>query len=130
MSISLALLALILLGGVLYTATHYALFTAQTGLMVSLELLGALPGAAVCGWIGWRIWRRHAPLWQGLAVWSVYTLIAAVRLTLFARADYDRQRLPLVWAAAAALLLCTLALSIRDRRTRSVKENINHGFEP
>lgn len=129
-SISLFLTAFILVGGVPYTATHYALFTTQTGLSVPLEMLVAVLGAAVCAWIGWRIWRRRAPLRHALNVWAVIALALAVRLTLFARADYDRQRLPALWIAVTALLLVTFALSLRDRRARWVKENISHGLEP
>jgi hypothetical protein len=70
-----------------------------------------------------------------LLLLSLFVLYNAARLAIFARADYDRQRLPFVAAVAilAAVVggLACLALVIeRKQRLFTGKENSNDDIKP
>lgn len=130
-SLFLFLLASILLGGVAYTANYYTLFTTQTELLLLIDAVAAVTGAVICGAMGVQVWRRGVVWWRVMALISAVTVYTTVRLTIFARADYDRQRLPFLWSVAAAFTLVTIVLFVQKQRKRlRTKESTKHGLKP
>lgn len=79
----------------------------QVSLLPPLEVAAGVFWAVVFAAIAWRLWQRKpgAPRFLGWALmaWIGYSVF---RLSVFARADYDRQRLPFLWVAG--LIGCVL----------------------
>ena len=90
---------------------------AQLSLMLPLERALTLAWALIFAWLAVTLWRgaQTRRLWQALAF---YAVISVMRLLLFARADYDRGRLPFL---LFALLLAAFVLL--RRRTRNRRES-------
>jgi hypothetical protein len=62
------------------------------------------------------IWGRRGALIRALWLLTGFMIYNAARLTLFARADYDRARLPFLVAAAIVAGLVVLGLTLWLRR--------------
>ena len=73
-------------------------------LSLPLELALALAWALIFAWLAVNLWRgaQTCRLWQALAL---YAVVSALRLLLFARADYDRgpAALPVAHPAAGCV---------------------------
>lgn len=95
----------------------------QLSLILPLELALTLAWALIFAWLAVNLWRGLPArrLWQAL---TVYAAIGVLRLLLFARADYDQGRTPVL---LFALLLAALVL-VRYR-TQS-RGNRGHDFQP
>jgi FtsH-binding integral membrane protein len=62
------------------------------------------------------LWRRgQTALKRALWLLVVFMIYSAVRLAIFAQADYDRQRLPFVLGLAALLLTAVALNPVRQR---------------
>lgn len=94
---------------------------AQISLNVPLEILFSLIWMLAFGWVVWGLIRRKSGTRvRGLVLFTIFMLYNAARLTLYVRADYDRGRLPFVYAiAGGAALICVfmIVLSTRNRKT-------------
>lgn len=72
--------------------------------------------AVLFGVMGVRLWRRTVTLWQGTVLLCVFSIYIALHTTLFARADYERQRVAVLWAIAISLGALTLMMRHQQRR--------------
>ncbi len=96
---------------------------ADVSLLPPLELIAAL----VWG-IGFTalIWQTaHGRWWRinrlALAAFIVYSV---VRLTIFSRADYDRNRLPFLWVVMGIVLIAAVVYWMRLRRMQSTEKKL------
>ncbi len=80
------------------------------------EAVVAVVWAVLFGVMGVRLWCRTVTLWQGTVLLSVFSIYIALHTTLFARAEYDRQRVVWVWAVAATWITLTVAMRHQQRR--------------
>jgi len=87
---------------------------ARLNLVLPLERALTLAWALIFAWLAVTLWRGAQPLrlWRLLVF---YAAVSCLRLLLFARADYDRGRLPLL---LCALLLAFALLHSRTRNDR------------
>jgi hypothetical protein len=88
----------------------------QVSLLPALEFIAAALWALLFALVALRLWRRLPGArrlfgWAGIG-WIVYSV---ARLALFARADYDRQRLPFLILAAIVACALTAWFTLRDR---------------
>ena len=114
----LALLMLLVQFGALYNLTAIPPeIAAQLSLILPLELALTLAWALIFAWLAVTLWRgaQTRRLWQALAL---YAVVSVMRLLLFARADYDRGRLPFL-----LLTLLLAAFLLLRRRTRNRRES-------
>ena len=114
----LALLMLLVQFGALHNLTTIPPEIAvQLSLILPLELALALAWALIFAWLAVNLWRgaQTRRLWQALAL---YVVVSVLRLLLFARADYDRGRLPFL-----LLTLLLAAFLLLRRRTRNRRES-------
>jgi uncharacterized membrane protein YhaH (DUF805 family) len=100
---------------------------AETAASLSLPVniqagLGVLWAGAFL-WTAAGLWQRQ-PEARNRARWllGVFMLYSVVRLTLFARADYDQQRLPFL-VVAALILLVLLLFRIASSTRRHAEGN-------
>ena len=95
----LALLLLLLqLGALQHLRNLPPDFAAQLSLSLPLERALTLAWALIFAWLAVTLWRgaQTRRLWQTLAC---YAALGFLRLLFFARADYDRGRLPFLFLA-------------------------------
>ncbi|MCA9910704.1 MAG: hypothetical protein KC519_18740 [Anaerolineae bacterium] len=115
----LALALMLLNVGMVVTALQLPPdLVAQTSLLPVLEIVSGVFWAAVFAYAAVRLWQRRPNadrvLGWALTVWIGYSL---VRLTVFARADYDRGRLPFLWAAGLVGCVLIVIFLLRPGRT-------------
>ncbi|MDX2139195.1 MAG: hypothetical protein SF123_13995 [Chloroflexota bacterium] len=91
----------------------------QISLLPALEFIAATLWALVFAVVALRLWRL--PGAQRLFGWALIVWISysVVRVALFARADYDRQRLPFLITTAvfACVFIAWFTLRRRSRHT-------------
>lgn len=94
---------------------------AQISLHPPFEFLTGTAWAVVFGSAAWRVARRR-PFALRFALISMggFALFSALRLLIWAQADYDRHRLPFLWITLALAGLMTLVL---HRRKSTVVES-------
>jgi hypothetical protein len=87
----------------------------QLSLLPALEFIAAALWAMVFAVVALRLWWLHRA--RRLFGWTLISWIAysVARLALFARADYDRQRLPFLIVAALVACALTAWVTLRDR---------------
>ena len=114
-----ALLALLLLLVQLGALQHLTQLppdvAAQLSLSLPLEHALTLAWALIFAWLAVNLWRGSPARWLWRAT-LVYAAIGLARLLLFARADYDRGRLPILFFALLPLALLLLQRRPRGRR--------------
>lgn len=100
-----------------------AALAAQVGLLPPLEFVagGAWLLLAAAAALGLAVQRRHAVRYAAI-VFGSFTLYTLLRLMLFARADYDRQRLPFALLAALAVLGVLVVLVLWAERAHLDQE--------
>ncbi len=120
--VGLALIVALISFGTAYTAiTRPAALSAEMTLPPALDFVGGALWAAIFVFVALRLWRRagrarRSFAWASIG-WIGYSL---ARLSIFARADYDRERLPfllLIGGIGCALIVFFL---LRPRRIRAV----------
>lgn len=92
-----------------------------------------LDAAAGAGWAvifvlaAWTLLRRH-PRGAVFLAWAIigFLIYSLGRLAVFARADYDRQRLPFLVLATIIVMMAPVAYLIRFHST----EKLKHGRKP
>ena len=98
----------------------------QVSLLPPLEVAAGIFWVVVFAAIAWRLWLRKPgaarALGWALMAWIGYSVL---RLSVFARADYDRQRLPFLWVAG--LIGCVLIgiFLLRPGRTGAAHRETN-----
>ncbi len=90
---------------------------AQFSLILPLELALTLAWALIFAWLAVTLWRGAQTRRLGQAL-AIYAFVSVMRLLLFARADYDRDRLPFL-----LLTLLLAAFLLLRRRTRNRRES-------
>lgn len=100
---------------------------AQISLNVPLEILFSLIWALAFGWIVWGLIRRKSGTRvRGLVLFTMFMLYNAARLTLYVRADYDRGRLPFVYAiAGGAALICVFMIVLQTRHRKTTDKTLS-----
>ncbi len=114
----LALFMLLVQFGALHNLTTIPPeIAAQLSLILPLERALTLAWALIFAWLAVTLWRgaQTRRQWQTLAL---YAVVSVMRLLLFARADYDRGRLPFL-----LLTLLPAAFLLLRRRTRNRRES-------
>lgn len=91
---------------------------AQVSFNIPTEILFSLLWMLAFGWIVREFIRRKSGTRiRGLVLFTVFMIYNAARLTFYVRADYDRGRLPFVYAAAgAATLICIIVIGLTARK--------------
>jgi hypothetical protein len=116
-----AALTLINAGAALTAAQRPGELAAQVSLSAPFEVITGALWACGFAWLGVRLWRRERrarPVFGwALIAWIGYSL---VRVHVFARADYDRERLPFLFAAGVIACLLILFFVIRPRHAGAV----------
>ena len=85
----------------------------QLGLILPLEGALTLAWALIFAWLAVTLWLGAQTRRLGQAL-ALYAVVSVMRLLLFARADYDRGRLPFL-----LLTLLLAAFLLLRRRTRN-----------
>jgi hypothetical protein len=107
-------LALFQCAAAIRAATRPPAVTAAISVLPAFEIIATLAWGALAGLALFRLVRtRRAAM--GCAVIAAFVAYSAFRLAAFARADYDRDRLPFVFASAA---LVVVVLIVAARRVR------------
>ncbi|MCL4247115.1 MAG: hypothetical protein KJ065_03065 [Anaerolineae bacterium] len=125
--IMLSILVALLNVGMVFTSLQLPPeLAAQTSLLPALEVAVGVFWAAVFAYAALRLWQRRPNpdrvLAWALTVWIGYSL---VRLTVFARADYDRGRLPFLWAAGLVGCVLIGIFLLRPGRTGAAHMETN-----
>lgn len=109
-----ACLTLFQLGAVLRALQVPANLTAQISLPLPLEIVASGFWALVFALLTLNLIRLKAYA-QRSTPWAIIGFIAysAIRLLIFAQADYDRQRLPFLFISSAIILLIPVAYLLR-----------------
>lgn len=97
-----------------------------------LALVLAILWAGAFAWMTVRLWQRKPQVGRR-AVWLVagFIFYSIGRLALFARADYDRQRLPFLLMATFFIFIILLAGMFLARFIpKTPTEIVKHGGEP
>jgi hypothetical protein len=103
---------------------------ARLSVPIPLEAAAGLAWAALFARASaFLVKRRTDALRYSAWVIAGFLAYSAARLALFARADYDRQRLPFLLAASGVGVVTLTVLLFRSMRTRS-RENRQDGSEP
>lgn len=101
-----ALLAVVTLGLALRAVTLPPELAAQVSLSLPLEFVGGVLWAGAFAWATWGLFRgKRGAVSLAFALILAFATYSAVRLLIFARADYDRGRLPFLWVTLALILL-------------------------
>lgn len=100
---------------------------AQVSLALPLEFVTSAAWAVAAALVAVALLRRH-PRAGVFAAWLVigFMSYSLGRLAVFARADYDRQRLPFLVVATIVVVMVPVAYLIRFRLT----EKLTHGRKP
>ena len=109
------LMLLVQLGALQQLTTIPPDVAAQLSLSLPLELVLTLAWALIFAWLAVNLWRGSPTRWLWRAM-LVYAAIGLARLLLFARADYDRGRLPILLFALLPPALLLLQRRLRGRR--------------
>ena len=98
-------------------------------LPMPLEFIAGVTWAGFFAFLTFRLIRRH-PRALRQSAWLLIGWIAysVARLVIFARADYDQQRLPFLVVAAAIILLIPTVFVLRPTTQRT--ENSGNGRKP
>src|SRR5688572_45317 len=80
---------------------------AVTSLIPPLEVLSGVFWAVLLSVMAVVLWRNpdSRAIRRSLVLLLVFSTYFVARLTIFARADYDRQRLPFVWLVASVVIV-------------------------
>jgi hypothetical protein len=100
------LLAVVTLGMAVQAVTLPPELAAQISLLLPLEIVAGTLWACVFAWAMWRlICGKSGAVSLALGSILAFVTYSAVRLLIFARADYDRGRLPFLWVTLGLILL-------------------------
>lgn len=117
--IALALLLVLFQTGAVWRAlTVPADLAALVSLPRAFEVAAGTTWALAFALVAWTLLRRH-PRGCVFLAWAIigFTLYSLGRLAVFARADYDRQRLPFLVVATIVVMMVPVAYLIRFRST-------------
>ncbi|MCC6613875.1 MAG: hypothetical protein IT320_10385 [Anaerolineae bacterium] len=99
---------------------------AEISLVPLVEFIVGVMWAVIFAYIALQLWRRkpRAPRFLGwaLVAWIGYSVF---RLSVFARADYDRQRLPFLWVAGLVGCVVIGIFLLRPGRTGAAHMETN-----
>jgi hypothetical protein len=99
-------LAVVTLGMAVRAVTLPPELAAQVSLSLPLEFVGGALWSGAFVWATWGLLRRkHGAVPLAWALMLAFATYSAVRLLIFARADYDRGRLPFLWVTLGLILL-------------------------
>lgn len=97
-----------------------------------VSLLPGLEAAAGAGWALAAAWvmvillrRRPRARWYATGLLAGFALYSLGRLAVFAQADYDRQRLPFLAVATAAVLAVLVAYVARSAQVDTTEKELN-----
>lgn len=128
--IVLLLLAAIQIGNVWRVLTLPAEIAAQSSLIQPLEVAAGLTWAVAMTVAAWRIGRHSMTFRYGVVLLSAFVVYSTLRTFLFARADYDRLRLPFWVALAVISILIAVVVYRRTGNTAQKEEFQKDGYEP
>jgi hypothetical protein len=114
-----ALLAVVTLGMAVRAVTLPPELTAQVSLLLPVEVVAGSVWAALFARVTWGLIRsKRGAVGLALTLVLAFATYAAARLLLFARADYDRGRLPFLWVTLGLILLAVgfVRAAVRWRR--------------
>jgi hypothetical protein len=93
-----------------------AAISTQITLPLQLDFVMGVVWGGIFAWSGAALWRRGQDARFRSLFWiGVFIIYAALRLALFAQADYERLRYPFLLAAGAAVLLILALLRLWRR---------------
>lgn len=87
------LLAFMQVVGLLKTLTLPADLAAVISLSPVVEISAGIGWTLAFGLMAWRFWRNSATVQAAVVLLTLFAVYHVGRIALFARADYDRQRL-------------------------------------
>jgi hypothetical protein len=100
------LLAVVAAGLAVRAVTLPSELAAQVSLVSPLEVIAGALWAGAFAWAAWRLLRgKRGVVSLALGLILAFVTYSAVRLLIFARADYDRGRLPFLWVTLGLILL-------------------------
>jgi hypothetical protein len=106
LALLIGLLAIVALGTAVRVVTLPAELTAQVSLLLPLEVVAGALWAALFARAAWRLTQsKHGAVTLAWVLILAFATFSAVRLLIFARADYDRGRLPFLWVTLGLILL-------------------------
>jgi hypothetical protein len=97
---------------------------AQIHLILPLEFIASAVWAILAALVMVGLFQR----WQRAQLYATillvaFTLYSLVRLALFAQADYDRERLPFLFAVGSVFIIITLVYIVRLARARTTEKH-------
>lgn len=98
---------------------------ADVSLLPPLEFAAGVIWGIIFAALGWQSAHRR---WLRINVLALVAFIvySVVRLTIFSRADYDRNRLPFLWVVMSIILIAAVVYELRLRRMQSTEKT----YEP
>ena len=115
--LALIVCALLQLGALMAALTLSPELQAQISLIPALEPVAGVVWIGVFAYALARVWRTKRPR-AGLITLAAFIAYSVLRLAVFARADYDRGRLPFL-IVGGAVLIGVLLLAARPTRPQA-----------
>lgn len=117
-------MAVVTLGTAVRAVTLPPELAAQVSLLLPVEVVAGAVWAALFARVTWGLIRsKRGAVGLALTLALAFATYAAARLLLFARADYDRGRLPFLWVTLGLILLAAgfARAAVRWRRKNELR---------
>jgi 4-amino-4-deoxy-L-arabinose transferase-like glycosyltransferase len=98
-------------------------FAPLVALPPALDFVAGLLWGGAFALVAFQLWRG---VWHARAGWLLgagFAIYSILRLALFARADYDRGRLPFLSLLAGTFMIVTLVYALRSRSGNGDEKN-------